>query len=339
MGLNLARSRADDSSTASCSQPHSSRSPLRPLRAQMCKRCDAAVALRLCAAAGCKRPMRRRGRRRAQRAGSGERTAPEPRQSAWSGDPGPARDAPASVRRIPMSSACSQRDPLSHSKELVCVTSCTWSLLLVVARRSARPRGVRAGGRWGGETPRGRGRSVRYPSRVPAGSTAQARHMASLCSAAPRPRGAPSGARALHRCGAAASPSSDSSDAQPWPPSTTPQLTHISSCLSPRSSLARCVHTTPLLHCPGTHCSRPPQIFDSRGNPTVEVDLWTAKGLFRAAVPSGASTGIHEAHEARDGGKAYMGKGACGCGAVVDACADVVLTLCSRRCPGRRRRR
>ena len=35
-------------------------------------------------------------------------------------------------------------------------------------------------------------------------------------------------------------------------------------------------------------------IFDSRGNPTVEVDLTTAKGTFRAAVPSGASTGIHE---------------------------------------------
>lgn len=52
------------------------------------------------------------------------------------------------------------------------------------------------------------------------------------------------------------------------------------------------------------------QIFDSRGNPTVEVDLWTEKGLFRAAVPSGASTGIHEACELRDGDKnAYMGKG------------------------------
>lgn len=42
------------------------------------------------------------------------------------------------------------------------------------------------------------------------------------------------------------------------------------------------------------------QIFDSRGNPTVEVDLTTAKGLFRAAVPSGASTGIYEALELRD---------------------------------------
>ncbi|KAM7542966.1 hypothetical protein Aperf_G00000019631 [Anoplocephala perfoliata] len=52
------------------------------------------------------------------------------------------------------------------------------------------------------------------------------------------------------------------------------------------------------------------QIFDSRGNPTVEVDLYTAKGMFRAAVPSGASTGIHEAVELRDGDKnAYMGKG------------------------------
>lgn len=50
------------------------------------------------------------------------------------------------------------------------------------------------------------------------------------------------------------------------------------------------------------------QIFDSRGNPTVEVDVKTDKGLFRAAVPSGASTGVHEAHELRDGGKLYMGK-------------------------------
>ncbi|CAF0718116.1 unnamed protein product [Brachionus calyciflorus] len=51
-------------------------------------------------------------------------------------------------------------------------------------------------------------------------------------------------------------------------------------------------------------------IFDSRGNPTVEVDLYTEKGLFRAGVPSGASTGIHEALELRDNVKAeYMGKG------------------------------
>lgn len=50
------------------------------------------------------------------------------------------------------------------------------------------------------------------------------------------------------------------------------------------------------------------QIFDSRGNPTVEVEVSTPNGIFRAAVPSGASTGIHEALELRDGGKGYMGK-------------------------------
>ena len=52
------------------------------------------------------------------------------------------------------------------------------------------------------------------------------------------------------------------------------------------------------------------QIFDSRGNPTVEVDVITETGTIgRAAVPSGASTGEHEAVELRDGGDAYMGKG------------------------------
>merc|ERR1719387_334807 len=53
------------------------------------------------------------------------------------------------------------------------------------------------------------------------------------------------------------------------------------------------------------------EILDSRGNPTVEVDLITEGGLMaRAAVPSGASTGIHEACELRDGDKArYLGKG------------------------------
>ena len=52
------------------------------------------------------------------------------------------------------------------------------------------------------------------------------------------------------------------------------------------------------------------QIFDSRGNPTVEVDVTTQNGLVgRAAVPSGASTGEHEAVELRDGGKKYHGKG------------------------------
>ena len=52
------------------------------------------------------------------------------------------------------------------------------------------------------------------------------------------------------------------------------------------------------------------QILDSRGNPTVEVDVITENGIMgRAAVPSGASTGEHEAVELRDGGKDYMGKG------------------------------
>ncbi|KAG6550823.1 hypothetical protein Mapa_007619 [Marchantia paleacea] len=52
------------------------------------------------------------------------------------------------------------------------------------------------------------------------------------------------------------------------------------------------------------------QIIDSRGNPTVEVDLYTGKGMFRSAVPSGASTGVHEAVELRDGDKSrYLGKG------------------------------
>ena len=53
------------------------------------------------------------------------------------------------------------------------------------------------------------------------------------------------------------------------------------------------------------------QILDSRGNPTVEVDVHTSDGLMgRAAVPSGASTGKHEAVELRDGNKKqYLGKG------------------------------
>ena len=52
------------------------------------------------------------------------------------------------------------------------------------------------------------------------------------------------------------------------------------------------------------------QIFDSRGNPTVEVDVITENNnLGRAAVPSGASTGEHEAVELRDGGVNYLGKG------------------------------
>jgi enolase len=52
------------------------------------------------------------------------------------------------------------------------------------------------------------------------------------------------------------------------------------------------------------------QVFDSRGNPTVEVDVVLDDGSFgRAIVPSGASTGTHEAVELRDGGKPFLGKG------------------------------
>jgi enolase len=51
------------------------------------------------------------------------------------------------------------------------------------------------------------------------------------------------------------------------------------------------------------------EIIDSRGNPTVEVDITTSTGMYTASVPSGASTGIYEAHELRDGGKRYLGKG------------------------------
>ncbi|MEY2401893.1 MAG: enolase, partial [Ilumatobacteraceae bacterium] len=52
------------------------------------------------------------------------------------------------------------------------------------------------------------------------------------------------------------------------------------------------------------------EILDSRGNPTVEVEVELESGAIgRAAVPSGASTGEHEAVELRDGGARYMGKG------------------------------
>ena len=64
------------------------------------------------------------------------------------------------------------------------------------------------------------------------------------------------------------------------------------------------------------------QILDSRGNPTVEVDVTTENGIMgRAAVPSGASTGEHEAVELRDGGNSYMGK------AVLQAVENVNSTI------------
>jgi enolase len=64
------------------------------------------------------------------------------------------------------------------------------------------------------------------------------------------------------------------------------------------------------------------EILDSRGNPTVEVDMWLSDGSFgRAAVPSGASTGSHEAVELRDGDKRYGGKG------VINAVNNVNLKI------------
>ena len=51
------------------------------------------------------------------------------------------------------------------------------------------------------------------------------------------------------------------------------------------------------------------EILDSRGNPTVQADVHSQHGFGRASAPSGASTGAHEAHELRDGGKRYSGKG------------------------------
>src|SRR3954449_12861085 len=60
------------------------------------------------------------------------------------------------------------------------------------------------------------------------------------------------------------------------------------------------------------------QVYDSRGNPTVEVDVRLESGAAGSAVvPSGASTGVHEAVELRDGGSAWGGKG------VMNAVANV----------------
>ncbi|MGB0914824.1 MAG: phosphopyruvate hydratase [Crocinitomicaceae bacterium] len=69
------------------------------------------------------------------------------------------------------------------------------------------------------------------------------------------------------------------------------------------------------------------QILDSRGNPTVEVDVVTTSGAFgRAAVPSGASTGVHEAVELRDGDKdSYLGKGVLKAVANVNSIMDEAL--------------
>src|SRR5687768_15111949 len=69
------------------------------------------------------------------------------------------------------------------------------------------------------------------------------------------------------------------------------------------------------------------EILDSRGNPTVEVDVWAGSAFGRAAVPSGASTGEREALELRDGDKTrYLGKGVRGAVAFINGeIADAIL--------------
>ncbi|MBP7670964.1 phosphopyruvate hydratase [Candidatus Gracilibacteria bacterium] len=70
------------------------------------------------------------------------------------------------------------------------------------------------------------------------------------------------------------------------------------------------------------------EVLDSRGNPTVEVEVTTEKGFGRATVPSGASTGLHEAVELRDGEKRYGGKGVLKAVANVnDVIAPAVLAM------------
>jgi enolase len=63
------------------------------------------------------------------------------------------------------------------------------------------------------------------------------------------------------------------------------------------------------LHMSAIQSVKAREILDSRGNPTVEVEVGTEGGIFRASVPSGASTGAYEACELRDGGSRYLGKG------------------------------
>ena len=70
------------------------------------------------------------------------------------------------------------------------------------------------------------------------------------------------------------------------------------------------------------------QILDSRGNPTVECSVKTENGLFTASVPSGASTGTHEALELRDGGKKYLGMG-------VERAVKNVNTIIARKLVGK----
>eukprot|EP00526_Cylindrotheca_closterium_P012052 CAMPEP_0113653824 /NCGR_PEP_ID=MMETSP0017_2-20120614/28806_1 /TAXON_ID=2856 /ORGANISM="Cylindrotheca closterium" /LENGTH=468 /DNA_ID=CAMNT_0000566885 /DNA_START=76 /DNA_END=1482 /DNA_ORIENTATION=- /assembly_acc=CAM_ASM_000147 len=78
------------------------------------------------------------------------------------------------------------------------------------------------------------------------------------------------------------------------------------SAFAPTESRARGVSALQMASIQSVHAR---EILDSRGNPTVEVDVKTEGGVFRASVPSGASTGAYEAVELRDGGDRYLGKG------------------------------
>merc|ERR1740133_683804 len=71
-------------------------------------------------------------------------------------------------------------------------------------------------------------------------------------------------------------------------------MTPLTRLASRAAATPRCMSTITAVHAR--------EIIDSRGNPTVEVDMTTSDGSFRASVPSGASTGIYEAAELRDGG-------------------------------------
>jgi enolase len=85
-----------------------------------------------------------------------------------------------------------------------------------------------------------------------------------------------------------------------------------------KTSIAAAKRNASIVSCVGR------EVIDSRGNPTVEVDVTTTDGMFRASVPSGASTGIYEAAELRDGGKRYLGKGVLQAVANVDVISKAI---------------
>ena len=85
-----------------------------------------------------------------------------------------------------------------------------------------------------------------------------------------------------------------------------------------RSTLYSSRNASSIISCKGR------EVIDSRGNPTVEVDVTTTDGMYRASVPSGASTGIYEAAELRDGGKRYLGKGVLKAVANVDVISKAI---------------